>query len=532
MTTASGAGGGATSAGAADRVLALDAGTQSVRALLFDATGTLLAGARVPYEPYVSPHPGWAEQDAEVYWRSLGEACRRLWAGGADRSSIAAVALTTQRGTVVVTDGDGRPLRPAIVWLDSRRATGVPPVRGRWGLAFRLLRVGETVAEFQAAAEANWLRLNEPGTWAATRHCLYLSGFLTHRLTGEFADSAACQVGYVPFDFRRQAWARPGDWKWQAISIDPALLPRLVPPTETIGSISRSAAEATGIPPGLPLVAASADKASEVLGSGVLDPSIACLGFGTTATVDTLSERYLEVVPFVPPYPAAVPGRYCLEFQVFRGYWMVEWFKRHFGHREVELAREANVDPEILLDRLLTEAPPGSMGLVVQPYWTPGVRVPGPEGTGAIIGFGDVHTRAHVYRAILEGLGYALRDGLERTERRTGTRVRELRVSGGGSRGEGILQLTADIFGLPAARPHTSETAGLGAAIDAALGLRLHRDVESAVAAMTRSDAVHEPDAAVHDRYDDLYRSVYLRMYPRLQPLYEQIRRITDYPAR
>jgi sugar (pentulose or hexulose) kinase len=518
--------------GMADRILALDAGTQSVRAMVFDPTGTLLGMARVPYEPYVSPRAGWAEQDAEVYWSSLGEACRRLWATtGIDRSSIAGVALTTQRATVVVTDAEGSPLRPAIVWLDTRRAPSVRPIGGRWGLAFRLLRVADTVADLQTSAEANWLRLEEPETWAATRHYLHLSGFLTHRLTGEFADSTACQVGYVPFDFKRQAWARPGDWRWEAIPIDPAVLPRLVPPSGHLGRISPAAADATGIPAGLPLVSASADKASEVLGSGALDPTIACLGFGTTATVNTISERYLEVVPLVPAYPAAVPGRYCLEFQVFRGFWMVEWFKRHFAHREVELAREANVDPEILLDRLLREAPAGSMGLVVQPYWTPGIRIPGPEGKGAIIGFGDVHTRAHVYRAILEGLGYALRDGLERTERRTGTRVRELRVSGGGSRGEGIVQLAADIFGLPAVRPHTSESAGLGAAIDAALGLGLHRDVESAVAAMTRSEAVHEPDPEAHARYDDLYRGVYLRMYPRLQPLYEQIRRITGYPA-
>ncbi len=514
-----------------DRILALDAGTQSVRALLFDAAGTLLAMSRVAYEPYVSPHPGWAEQDAELYWASLAQACRRLWTlPGADRSSVAGVALTAQRATVVVTDGDGRPLRPAIVWLDGRRATGVPPVGGRWGLAFRLVRASATAADLQAAAEANWLRLEEPDVWRATRHFLLLSGFLTHRLTGEFVDSSACQVGYLPFDFRRHEWARDGDWKWQAIPIDPALLPTLVPPTAVLGRVSAAAAAATGIPAGLPLVSASADKASEVLGSGALDASVACLGFGTTATVNTLSERYLEVVPLVPPYPAALPRRYCLEFQVFRGYWMVEWFKRHFGHREIELAREANVDPELLLDRLLDEAPPGSMGLIVQPYWTPGIRIPGPEGKGAIIGFGDVHTRAHVYRAILEGLGYALRDGLERTERRTGTKVRELRVSGGGSRGEGIVQLTADIFGLPAVRPHTAETAGLGAAIDAAIGLGLHPDAGVAVAAMTRAGATHEPDRERHARYDDLYRSVYLRMYPRLKPLYEQIRRITGYP--
>ena len=149
-----------------DRILAIDVGTQSVRALVFDPRGEVVASAKVPIEPYVSPHPGWAEQDPELYWRAVGEACAALWAGGFDRSSLAGVALTTQRSTVVVLDRDGRPLRPAIVWLDQRRAEGLPPVGGKWGLAFRALGVTETVAAFQADCEANWIRLNEPDVWS------------------------------------------------------------------------------------------------------------------------------------------------------------------------------------------------------------------------------------------------------------------------------------------------------------------------------------------------------------------------------
>ena len=133
------------------------------------------------------------------------------------------------------------------------------------------------------------------------------------------------------------------------------------------------------------------------------------------------------------------------------------------------------------------------MGLVLQPYWSPGVRIPGPEAKGAVIGWGDVHTRAHLYRAILEGLAYALREGAERTVKRTKVPVRELRVSGGGSQSPAAVQLFADVFGLPASRPHTHETSGLGAAIDAAVGLGLHPSFEAAVAAMTRTAETREP---------------------------------------
>ena len=151
-----------------------------------------------------------------------------------------------------------------------------------------------------------------------------------------------------------------------------------------------------------------------MLGSGALEPHIGAISYGTTATINTTQRRYVEAVPLVPPYPAAIPGAWSLEVQVYRGYWMVEWFKRQFGSREVQLAEELGVTPEALFDDLLRETPAGSMGLVLQPYWSPGVRIPGPEAKGAIIGFGDVHTRAHLYRAILEGLAYALREGGER----------------------------------------------------------------------------------------------------------------------
>lgn len=508
-------------------ILALDNGTQSVRALLFSLRGELVAKSRVPIQAYVSPHPGWAEQDPAYFWQSLCRACQQLWQQtDIPREAIIGVALTTQRATLINVDRQGQPLRPAILWLDQRRTEGLPPIGGLWGLAFRLLRLRETLAYFQAEAEANWVHTYQPDIWHKTHKWLLLSGYLTYRLTGRFVDSVAGQVGYIPFDYKELTWAAGHDWKWQAVAIRRDKLPDLVPPTEPLGTITRAAAEATGIPAGLPLIAAAADKACEVLGSGCLEPNIAGLSYGTTATINTTHERYIEVIPLIPPYPSAVPGRYSLEIQIFRGFWMVKWFKEEFGHPELLLAEEQDVEPESLLDDLVNQVPPGSMGLVLQPYWTPGVRKPGPEAKGAIIGFSDVHTRAHIYRAILEGLAYALREGKERTEQRSGVPITELRVSGGGSQSNAALQLTADIFGLPVVRPHTYETSGLGAAIDAALGLGLHGDVHIAVKEMTHPGDRFEPDLPTHATYNELYDQVYRRMYRKLQPLYHAIRSI------
>ena len=517
----------------AENILSIDNGTQSVRALLFSANGTLIAKYRVPIQPYYSSAPGLAEQDPEVFWQAVCEACQGLWRmPGVKKESIAGVAVTTQRSTVVNLDRNGKPLRPAIVWLDQRRTEGQKPVGGLWGLAFMLSGMSGTVAYLQAEAEANWLRIHQPEIWKDTHKYLFLSGYLSFRLTGKYIDSTGCQVGYVPFDYKKLEWASPSDWKWLAVPMDPAILPELVPPSHILGEISHQAALDTGIPEGLPLVAAAADKACEVIGAGCLEPNLGCLSYGTTATINTTHTDYIEVIPLIPPYPSAVPGAYSLEFQIYRGFWMISWFKQEFGHPERQLAEERGIETEELFDELMQAAPPGSQGLILQPYWSPGLKVPGPEAKGAIIGFGDVHTRAHMYRAIIEGLAYALREGAENTGKRSHKKITEIRVAGGGSQSRGAMQITADIFGLPVSRPHVYEASGLGAAIDAAVGLKIHPDFKTAVKEMTHLGETFSPDPTTHQLYDHLYKDVYRKMYARLQPLYDEIRKITGYPSK
>jgi sugar (pentulose or hexulose) kinase len=209
---------------------------------------------------------------------------------------------------------------------------------------------------------------------------------------------------------------------------------------------------------------------------------------------------------------------------------MVNWFKEEFGHLEQADAQKQGITPEVLFEELIKDIPPGSVGLMLQPYWSPGLRRPGPSAKGAIIGFGDVHTRAHIYRSILEGIAYALRDGKERIEKKTDTPIKELRVSGGGSQSDQAMQITADIFGISAARPKLYEASGLGAAITASVGLEMHPNIETAIKTMTYLGDVFEPQLKNHQLYDQLYHEVYKQMYKRLKPLYQRIRKITGYP--
>jgi sugar (pentulose or hexulose) kinase len=511
-----------------DYILAIDSGTQSVRALVFDLQGHLVDKAQAANSTYQSLQPGWVENDPEQFWQALCQACQRLWANThVPKSAIRGVVITTQRGTTINLDRHGRALRPAMVWLDSRRADKAPQPAWWWEAIFRVIGMRDTVRYFGHEAEANWIAQNQPDIWARTDKYLLLSGYLNYRLTGRFVDSVSSQVGYVPFDYRHGRWAAPYDWKWQVLPVRRDMLPKLVPAGARLGEVSAAAARDTGIPEGLAVIAGAADKACEVIGAGCLTSEIACLSYGTAATINVTTPRYLEATPFIPPFQAAMPGRYNTEIQITRGFWMVNWFKEQFGLHEQQLAKQRGVSPESLFDELVNAVPPGSQGLMLQPFWSPGIKVPGPEAKGAVIGFGDLHTRAHLYRAILEGLAYALREGKERIERRGGLHIERVRISGGGSQSDAAMQITANIFNLPCERPHLFETSGVGAAILAAVGLGLHADFAAAVGEMTRVGRVFQPQPQHVHIYEQLYRKVYCRMYKRLQPLYRDIRDIT-----
>ncbi len=504
---------------AADLLLAIDVGTQSVRALAFDRGGDRVARTQVPLRPaFRAPQPGWAEQDGAAYHGALVAAVQGLWTQ-LDPARVASLSLTTQRGTVLCAQADGTPLAPAIVWPDQRLATRLPPLGPLWSTAFRLAGARHLLRHLQRQAEANWLAQHEPALWQRTERFVLLSGWLTQQLTGEWVDSSACQVGYLPFDYRRQQWAGPRSWHWKALAIRPSQLGRLVPPGALLGRLTDRAAAQLGLPRGLPLVAAAADKACEVLGCGALDPTTAQLSFGTAAAINTTQPRYIEVERLLPAYPAALPGAFNTEIHVQRGFWLVSWFEREFGGDPAQF------------EAWLAATPPGAMGLTALPHWSPGLRNPGPEAKGALVGFGDVHGRAHMYRALLEGLVMQLRAGRELIERRTGRRLTRLVVAGGGSQSAGAMQIAADVFGLAAERARWSDASALGAAMIGAAGLGWYGSVREAALAMARPGDRFEPQPANVRLYDRLYREVFSPLAGRLAPLNRRIRAITGYPA-
>jgi len=373
-------------------ILSIDCGTQSIRAILFNSDGTLIDKVKIEYEPYFSLNPGWAEKDPEELWEKLKTACTRLKAKSPGIfKKIEGVGVTCQRDSLVCLDKEGLPLRPAILWIDQRKADINYRPKGLYKLAYMFTGMDEAIAKTQVEGSCNWIRQNEPDIWAKTYKYVQLATFFNFRLTGIFADSIASQVGHIPVNYKKIRWAKKGELLERLFPIPPEKLVELKQPGEVLGNITQKASEETGIPESVPVIACGSDKGCETIGMGVTDPSKASLSFGTTATVQTTTGKYYEPIRHMPSYPAPIPFHYNPEVEIYRGYWMITWFKEQMAHEEVLEAQKNNMEPEAYLNRFLQQVPPGSMGLLLQPFWGPGLK--NPAAKGAIIGFGGAYLR-------------------------------------------------------------------------------------------------------------------------------------------
>lgn len=488
-----------------DLIIGIDSGTQSVRVIIFDLHGNVVSFCSEKHAPCITLQNGGVEQDPADIWQSFCRACRQAIADlPCSPSRIAACSITSQRSTMVVVDREGNPLRPAFSWMDQRKNEIIAR-----NLPRRLQAI-------QSLAKAHWMRLNEPAVYQAAAYFLPVSGWLTQRLCGNFHDCQGSVAGIWPFDIEKLAWSTDLQL-YEAYGIQLEKLPLVFPPGELLGRVKGEAAAETGLPEGLALRAASGDKMCEMLGAGAIRPDQGYITYGSMAGLEVNIPR-----PFFAPAgeywtnPAALPGLWNLEFAVQRGYLMLSWFARQFcpaGDLE-GFSGEQTLDREALL------VPAGSDGLVVAPYWMPTEIARGAR--SLIIGLDDHHSRAHVYRAVIEGTAYALRQGLERMVQDTRQPLSEIIAGGGGARSDLALQITADIIGLPVWRVQTVDTCSLGAAILAAAGEGLFSSFERAVETMVSRRECFTPDPQRQAFYSEVYQKIFEGIYPSMKNLYER----------
>ncbi len=510
-----------------DLVLALDSGSQSSRALLFAADGSIVGEAQVLHQPMSFPLPGAVEQDPADIRACLFSsirACLKGWGG--DPGRIAAASLTTQRGVYLALDQQGAPLRPAVSWLDRRtadlKAQSALPMR----LLLALLGPQALIPRLMARSMPRQWRGRDPELITELRWVAPLEAWLHGELCSRLALAPGGLAGVLPVDVKGRRWAKSG-LLYALLGYRRSWLPEVVEAGEKIGGLSAQAAELTGLPQGLPIISCGGDKQAEALGVGVrtTTPELAVVSLGTASSVaiassvarQSSSYRWLTIA-------AAEKAAWQLEYMVFRGFWTARWFARELARDLDQRAQLEGCAVEALLEQEAARTPAGAEGLVIWPRWSPSLQQPAES--GVVLGLREVHGRGHMYRALLEGIAMDLRSGLALLEKVSGQRISELRVGGGGARSQLAVQILADVLGRPVRRPESGELSARGAAIVAAAAAGLHGSVDEAVAAMVPQSPLVEPDPERAQLYDALYREVYAPGLAELGGLFAGLRSI------
>ena len=503
-------------------MLVVDIGTQSLRASVFDSKGQVIAFSQKKYDPpYYCPHDGYAEQDPDFYLSELCLATKEMYkANPSVFSHLDGFVMDGFRDSSVILDRDKKPIRNSILWLDQRVTVLPHECNLKWyeKALFKVIGMTDTVKYNAERTPSFWIKENEPHNWNKMAYYCPISAYFNYRITGNLVVSSADCIGHYPINFKKGIWLNKAHPKIDVFGIPPDKLPPLVPVGSVIGTITHAFSKSSEIPEGLPVFASGSDKACETFGNGCIDKNVASISLGTACTIDVVDSKYSEPETFLPSYQAPYKGYYNLEVQIYRGLWMVHWFIDNFGDADIKDAQKSGMTIENYLNKKIESIHPGCDGLVLQPYWGPGLKRPNAK--GSIIGFSAIHTRYHLYRAIIEGIAFALREGLDEIIKKTHKKPDYLIVSGGGSNSVIFCQIVADVFGIDVHRAVDDQSSTLGAAMSGFISNQTFASPEEAVKSMVKTGQIIHYDKHNFETYDELYKKVYLKMYPSLKSIY------------
>jgi len=498
--------------------LGIDIGTSATKAVVIDGDGRVRGSGTVEY-PLYTPRPNWAEQDPEDWWKAtVGSTRKAIESAGIDGKDVGGIGFSGQMHGAVLLDSSDKVLRPAILWCDQRTAQECEEITDKIG-ARRLLELtyNKALAGF-TAPKILWVRKHEPETYEKVRKILLPKDYIRFRMTGEYATEVSDASGTLLFDVKNRTWSRE---MLDELEIPREFMPDCYESPVVSGKVSASAAAELGLKPGTPVVGGGGDNAAGAVGNGIVRSGLTWVTVGTSGVVFAHMDKVdLDEEGRLHTFCHAVPGKWHVMGVTLAAGGSLQWFRNTLCDAERSVAKLMDKDTYELITAEAATAPILSEGLFFLPYLS-GERTPYPDANarGVFFGLSLRHTKAHMARAVLEGVAYSLADCLDLVKALV-PNISEIRASGGGARSTLWRQILADVFNTRMTTTNATEGPAFGAALLAAVGVGHFRSVEEACDHCVRIESSLDPSEANVARYKQ-GRPVYRALYPALKQAYD-----------
>ena len=499
---------------AKDMLLGIDIGTSGCKIALFSRDGSVICSVTEEYQVYY-PAPGFVEQEPGEWWDAVCRGTRKLLQENIiDPADIAGVGVDGQSWAAIAVDEKGDVLTRNPIWMDTRSEAICRHLNEAVGEDRIFALSGNPLKPQYTTGKILWYKQNKPDIYKKINKILQSNSYIVYRMTGVMSQDVSQGYGIHCFDMRKGCWDKE---MCTSLGINPGILPDIAACHEVVGTVSESAASSMGLSVGTPVVAGGLDAACGTLGAGVLEPGQTQEQGGQAGGMSICLKDYCADPRLILSYHV-VPDRWLLQGGTTGGGGAIRWFHEQFGSEERHLAKETGGSSLALLDKLAEAVPAGSDGVVFLPYMA-GERSPiwDEKAKGVFYGLDYSKTKAHMTRAVMEGVAYSVRHNIE-VAAGAGAAVGTMRAMGGAANSTFWTQLKADITGKPIEVPASDTATTLGAAILAGVGVGVYRDFTDAVAQTVKVRRRYEPSNANKQEYDNGY-DTYLALYSALKNL-------------
>ncbi len=504
-------------------LLGVDVGTTGSKAILLTLDGNVVVSASTEYQTSM-PRPLWAEQDPRDWWRATVASIRRVLSTAEKNAQVVSVGLTGQMHGLVLLDKLGNVLRPCIMWNDQRNSAQCEAIAQKIGAQTLLDWIGNPILPGFTAPKVLWVREHEPKIYGEIARVLLPKDYVRYRLTGDYATEVSDASGTALFDVRHRRWSEN---MLAALDLPHAWMPQCFESSIVSAKVSSAAADETGLAAGTPVIGGSSDQAAQAIGTGIVHEGVTSITIGTSGVVFAQSDTYrAEPHGRLHAFCHAVPEKWHLMGVMLSAGGSFRWYRDALGGHEKEIAKRTGRDVYDVLTSEAARVPAGCEGLLFLPYLT-GERTPYPDpnARGVFFGLTARHSKAHMTRAVLEGVSFGLRDSLE-LMRALKVPIRQVRASGGGARSALWRQILADVFAMEIATVDVTEGAAYGAALLAGVGAGVYPSVESACDRLVKITGVDAPGPS-NSLYSEYYAQ-YRALYPKLKSEFQAMARLVE----